>query len=74
MRKLLFTLLFLAVGCTEQFELPTTVNVTFKYSFVESGKFPTKGMADEIATKIPSEIQLILVNTTTNEQYNTVTG
>lgn len=71
MKRLLPLLLFLA-GCAQL--PPQEVSVTLGLSFYDSGRFPTKAFADEIAATIPTGIELTLTNTSTNAVYNAVTG
>lgn len=80
MKKKLLALLALAAAiapsCNKQdTQTPTPiVSVRFNLGGIESGQFPTKGMADAITATLPAVLDLTLTNTATGVTYTTTTG
>ena len=70
MKKSLILTILLLAGCASNDQM---VKATFCLS-IESGTFPTKGIAADIAATIPASVPLTLTNTATSAVYNVNTG
>lgn len=82
MKRTLLALIALAAAvapsCTKQDNFPSgpdLVTITIGLTpAVDSGRFPTKGIGEDIAATLPSQMTLSLTNKATGESFEVVTG
>lgn len=74
MKRISILLLAALAGCSPAMVEPEMKVVTFEISLYESGRFPTKSFATEIASHLPASVEMTLENSVTHVTYPAVSG